>query len=195
MTKSLARPKTLTLTVDAYESFAFAVRTPSASSVSSARVVPSLLTAPIIGRNGRPVVSPWAARTGNSALGMNAPVAPRKRTAKKLMTLARVPAYGVAAVIATPDAVEPASTAVLMTVSDAWAYASFRSCRSIAWAAGSAPSMTWRDTSVYAPYMSGVALTAVVAKSVELSAAPSADWTATVVLVVTFGNWRTRASA
>jgi hypothetical protein len=42
--------------------------------------------------------------------------------------------------------------------------------------------------------MSGVAVTAVVAKSVELSAAPSADWTATVVDVVTFGKIRGRAS-
>jgi hypothetical protein len=38
-----------------------------------------------------------------------------------LTTFASSPAYGVAAVIATPEALAPASTAVLMTVSDAWA--------------------------------------------------------------------------
>ena len=47
---------------------------------------------------------------------------------------------------------------------------------------------------MYVPYISGVAVTAVVAMSVAVRAAPSADWTATAPEVVTLANVLGRVS-
>jgi hypothetical protein len=109
--------------------------------------------------------------------------------------LASVPAYGVAISAATPDAVAPASTAVLIAPSLVWLYASTRSWKMIERTDGSPPSSAWRLTSVNAPYINGLTVTAVVAMSVAPNAAlPSPGWTIATPDVVTFGNTRGRAS-